>query len=160
MVSKLFLFFREQVIGELILEIHLPPQLFCCHWLTVLLSVNSGCVLLLLIQTHSRVHGRPEAVWGLSVAAWCLRQISSVKQRHFLRDCGKTYHWASLANPYFGFFFNPFLYSEILALLTISNKASMTCVCIYIYFTHKWNLITHNRDEAKCQPLFVFTGSL
>lgn len=38
------------------------------------------------------------------------------------------------------------------------------CVCvyiniytyIYIYFTHKWNLITHNRDEAKCQPLFVY----
>lgn len=46
-------------------------------------SVNSGCVVLLLVQAHSRVYGRPAAVRGLSVAAWSLCQSSSVKTRQW-----------------------------------------------------------------------------
>lgn len=84
MVFKLFSFSREQVIQRINAEVHFPSQriYFCGHWVTVLLSVDSGSVVLLLVQTDSKVYGRPEAVWGLSVAAGRLRQSSSVKKRH------------------------------------------------------------------------------
>jgi len=85
MVFRLFLSSREQVIylreqGDL-LKLVCLWQLHFYHRL--LLSVNSGRVVLLLIQAHSGVHGGPEALWGLPVAAWCLCQSSSVKRGPF-----------------------------------------------------------------------------
>lgn len=92
MVFKLFLFSREQVIAELfylnyLSEIfyHNKPVFFSLLWPILYLPVNSGSLVLLLIQTHCRVYGRPEAVSGLSVAAWCLCQNSSVKKGLFFQ---------------------------------------------------------------------------
>lgn len=54
-------------------------SLLCWHNLTMDCScVSSCCVVLLLLQTHRGIPGRPKALWGLTLVAGCFCQSSSV----------------------------------------------------------------------------------